>query len=156
MLAPECLRCYFVGVMRKLKNVDLKEALGSAEAELASVLKRAETLREWIAVTKKLCAKNSKSVTEGEPATVMRFRRTKMTGLVGFISEVLRNAGTPMHVDDILMKLAENNHPITARNPKATIAIALSRRNNEFRKTGPNTFALVSDRPVEQSATTAG
>ena len=51
--------------MTRLKNIDLKDALANAEAELVAVLKRAEQLREWIAVTKKLCAKNSKAT--GQP-----------------------------------------------------------------------------------------
>jgi HB1, ASXL, restriction endonuclease HTH domain len=134
---------------KKLKNTDLKEALASAEAELISVLKRAETLREWIAVTKKLCAKNTKNAAEAEGTVVSRFRRTRTTGLVQHIVEVLRSAGSPLHVDDIVKKLAENNHPVTAKNPKATIAIALSRRTDEFRKTAPNTFGLASEKPQE-------
>lgn len=134
---------------KRLKNTDLKDALASAEAELVSVLKRAETLREWIAVTKKLCAKNTKSASEIESAPVTRFRRTKTTGLVQHVVEVLQAAGTPLHVDDIVKKLAENNHAVTARNPKATIAIALSRRTDQFRKTGPNTFGLASAAPLE-------
>jgi hypothetical protein len=153
VLAQSAFFLYISAMSTKLKNVDLKDALASAESELASVLKRAETLREWIAVTKKLCAKNSKSAAEGDGAPIQRFRRTKTTGLVQSISEVLQAAGTPLHVDEILKRLAENNHPITARNPKATIAIALSRRTNEFRKTGPNTFVLLSDKPTEQPAT---
>jgi hypothetical protein len=142
-------------VSKRLKNTDLKDALASAEAELITVLKRAETLREWITVTKKLCAKNSKSVIEADSTPVTRFRRTKTTGLVQHVLEVLQAAGTPLHVDDIVKKLAENNHAVTARNPKATIAIALSRRTDQFRKTGPNTFGLASATPLEQAATMA-
>src|SRR5580693_4796850 len=121
---------------RKLKNIDLKEALASAEDELAFVLKRAEQLREWITVTKKLCAKNTKNA-EPETAPVTRSRRTKMTGVVEHVLEVLQTAGGPMHVDDIMRKLTENGHPVMARNPKATIAVALSRRTDQFRKTAP-------------------
>ena len=122
---------------RKLKGIDLKDALASAEDELAYVLKRAEQLREWITVTKKLCAKNTK-VSESEGTPVTRSRRTKTTGLI----QVLQAAGGPMHVDDILKKLTEHGYPVMARNPKATIAVALSRRTDQFRKTAPNTFGM--------------
>lgn len=142
--------------MTKLKNTDLKEALASAEAELAVVLKRAETLREWIAVTRKLCSpKGSKNIIGPETAPLPRGRRTKTTGLIQHVQEVLQAAGAPMHVDDILKKLTENNHPIMARNPKATIAVALSRRTDQFRKTGPNTFALASAAPLGQAVNIA-
>jgi hypothetical protein len=142
-------------VSKKLKNTDLKDALVSAEAELISVLKRAETLREWIAVTKKLCAKNTKTTSETEGVAIPRLRRTKATGTVKHVVEVLQAAGKPMHVDEIVKKLAENNHASTALNPKATIAVALSRRPDQFRKTAPNTFGLASATPLEVAATMA-
>ena len=142
-------------VSKKLKNTDLKDALASAEAELISVLKRAETLREWIAVTKKLCAKNTKTAGESETVTVPRLRRTKATGTIKNVVEVLHAAGRPLHVDEIVKKLAENNHASTALNPKATIAVALSRRPDQFRKTAPNTFGLASVASLEEAANMA-
>jgi hypothetical protein len=138
---------------RKLKNTDLKDALASAEDELAYVLKRAEQLREWITVTKKLCAKNTKA-SEHDVAPVTRFRRTKATGTIQHVLEVLQAAGTPLHVDDIVARLAASNHASTAKNPKATIAVALSRRPDQFRKTGPNTFGVASSvSPTEEVVT---
>lgn len=129
--------------MTKLKNTDLKEALVAAEEELVTVLKRAETLREWIMVTKKLCSpKGTKNIIGPGGPPIPRGRRTKATGTMQHVMEVLQAAGTPMHVDDILKKLTENGHPVVARNPKATIAVALSRRTDQFRKTAPNTFGI--------------
>jgi hypothetical protein len=140
---------------RKLKNTDLKEALAAAEDELAFVLKRADQLREWIAVTKKLCAKNIKAA-EPDSAPGPRFRRTKASGTLQHVLEVLREAGTPLHVDDIVKRLAANNHASTAKNPKATIAVALSRRPDQFQKTGPNTFGIAFKTlpPFESKAVT--
>lgn len=135
------LICSVTMMNKKLKNTDLKEALGAAKEELAYVLKRAETLREWIAVTEKLCAKNAKGA-EHEPAPIARFRRTKATTTVQHVMEVLAKAGTPLHIDEIVKRLAENNHASAAKNPKATIAVALSRRPDQFRKTAPNTFGI--------------
>ena len=136
----------------KLKGADLKEALESAEAELVTVLKRAEMLKEWIEVTKRLCAKNSKS--SPEPSNTFRVylrpRRTKTAELAVQILEVLQERGSPMHVKDIATALAEKGRPMTAKNPEATIAIALGRRPTQFLKTAPNTFGLVSA-PIEST-----
>jgi hypothetical protein len=133
--------------MTKLKNIDLKDALANAEAELAALHKRAEQLREWIAVTKKLCAKNSKAsgaITDTE-AVVTRTRRTRTTALAQQVREVLLEAGAEMHVDDIVEALKAKGHPVMAQNPKATIAVALSRRADQFTRVKPNTFALVPE-----------
>src|ERR1700722_4701139 len=140
--------------MNKLKNIDLKDALANAEAELVSVLKRAESLREWITVTKKLCAKNSKAagISENEPIVK---RRTRTSGLAQQIRDVLGEAGKPMHVDDIVKALQEQGHPVMAKNPKATIAVALSRRVDEFERVKPNTFALVNKPSQTEVATMA-
>ncbi len=133
--------------MTKLKNIDLKDALANAEAELAALHKRAEQLREWIAVTKKLCAKNSTAsgaITDTE-AVVTRTRRTRTTALAQQVREVLLEAGAEMHVDDIVEALKAKGHPVMAQNPKATIAVALSRRADQFTRVKPNTFALVPE-----------
>jgi hypothetical protein len=129
--------------MTKLKNVDLKDALSNAEAELAALAKRAESLREWIAVTKKLCAKNLKTSAGMEVEPIIR-RRTRNTTLAVQIREVLLEARKEMHVDDIVEALKAKGHPVVAKNPKATIAVALSRRVEEFERVKPNTFALVT------------
>lgn len=130
--------------MTKLKNTDLKDALANAETELAAVLKRAESLREWINITKKLCAKNSKgsAVTDAEPIVK---RRTRTTALAQQVREVLLEAAKPLHVDDIVVALKSKGHPVMAQNPKATIAVALSRRPDQFKRVLPNTFAVVTD-----------
>jgi hypothetical protein len=140
--------------MTKLKNIDLKEALANAEAELVAVLKRAESLREWINVTKKLCAKNSKASVGLDVEPVVR-RRTRNTTLAQQIHDLLVEVGKPMHVDDIVVALSEKGHPVMAQNPKATIAVALSRRLDEFEKVKPNTFALVIQASETEVAKTA-
>jgi hypothetical protein len=129
---------------KKLKSVDLKDALATAEAELASVLKRADTLRQWIALTRRVGASQSKSADTFEVNGFIRSRRTKAVGVIKNVLEVLNEAGQPMHVDDIVEKLRDRGQLPAAKNPKATIAVALSRRTDQFRKTGPNTFGLAS------------
>jgi hypothetical protein len=130
--------------MTKLKNVDLKEALANAEAELAALAKRAESLKEWITVTKKLCAKNFKASGGMEAEPIIR-RRTRNTTLAEQVQEVLREAKEPMHVDDIVESLKAKGHEVMAKNPKATVAVALSRRQDKFVKVKPNTFGLAAE-----------
>jgi hypothetical protein len=143
--------------MTRLKNNDLKDALANAEAELAALHKRAESLREWIAVTKKLCAKNSKAaeVITDNDAVVMRTRRTRTTALAQQVREVLLEAGAEMHVNDIVEALKAKGHPVMAQNPKATIAVALSRRPEQFARVKPNTFALVPELSATKNASIA-
>jgi len=129
---------------RKLKNTDLKDALAAAEAELFGLLKRVETLREWILVTKKLRAKNTTAESDGhDSGPIVRSRRTKTGALLEAIVEIIGTSGGPMHVDDIVQKLQEKSYPLVAKNPKAATAVALSRRPDMFRKTAPNTFGVV-------------
>jgi hypothetical protein len=128
----------------KLKNTDLRAALASAEKELQEILGRAEHLREWIAVTKKLCAKRGKHAIADDTTIVAGTRRTKATVLAAHVIDVLRTAGKALHVETIVAELSRAGHPVTARNPKAAVAVALSRRPETFAKTGPNTFGLAA------------
>ena len=74
-----------------------------------------------------------------------RTRRTRTTALAQQVREVLLEAGAEMHVDDIVEALKVKGHPVMAQNPKATIAVALSRRPEQFARVKPNTFALVPE-----------
>jgi hypothetical protein len=140
----------------KLKVADLRETLESAEKELVTLSKRVEVLKEWIAVTKRLCSKNSKLPASLEAATVVtRSRRTKTSDLAQQVAEVLLEHGAPMHIKEIVRALADKGHPMTARNPVATLAVALSRRTQEFQRTAPNTFGLASVAPQAVAATIA-
>jgi hypothetical protein len=128
---------------QKLTNADLKPDLAKAEKELQDLLERAEVLREWITITKKLAGKRPRGTElQAETVTVFTRRRTKTAVLAAQVKEVLRSSGRPMHVMYIAQALAKEGHPVTAKNPVATIAVALSRRPEEFTKTGPNTFFL--------------
>jgi hypothetical protein len=140
----------------KLKIADLKETLASAEAELDTLEKRVEGLKEWIAVTRKLCSKTPKIAAGIEaPPIFTRMRRTRTADLANQIAEVLQEKGAPMHVREIVIALAEKGHPMTARNKDATVAIALSRRPEQFQRTAPNTFGLVPGAPLEGAVTMA-
>jgi hypothetical protein len=139
----------------KLKNTDLRAALASAEKELQEILGRAEHLREWITVTKKLCAKRGKNSISDESPIVPGTRRTKASLLAAHVIEVLQAGGKPMHVEHIVAELSRAGHPVTAKNPKAAVAVALSRRPEQFLKTAPNTFGLTSATPTKAAVTLA-
>jgi hypothetical protein len=138
----------FAFVSTKLRTAELKEALASAEAELQELHARVEALEEWITVTRKLCAK---PVRVGSPE-ILPSRRTKTAGLAQHITEVLLALEQPMHVNDIVAALEGFGHPVQAKNPGATVAIALSRRPKEFIKTAPNTFGLVPRKAEPEEA----
>jgi hypothetical protein len=134
----------------KLKVTDLRETLESAEAELVTLQKRVEMLKEWISVTKRLCAKNSKVTAALEASLpVAKTRRTRTSDLADQVLEVLTEKGAPMHVKEIVTALAVKGHPMTAQNPEATLAVALSRRTDKFQRAAPNTFGLALALPVE-------
>ena len=55
----------------------------------------------------------------------------------------------PMHVNFIAIELSRKGYPLKAKNPAATVAVALSRRPDQFTKVGPNTFDLVKKEAKE-------
>ena len=125
----------------KLTRNDLKADLDKAEKELQELLTRAEFLREWITATKKLCGRPANESTQSQPLTFVLRRRTKTVELAAQVTDVLRSTG-PMHVNGIASELAKRGHPVMAKNPAATLAVALSRRPDQFTKVAPNTFDL--------------
>jgi|SRR6185437_9278625 len=128
----------------RLKSTELKAALVQAKGELQDLLNRAETLKVWIAATERLCGRKGQlNENEPESAGVVRFRRTKATLLLAQVTDVLKTMAHPMHVNDIVAELAKRQQPVIAKNPAATVAVALSRRPQQFIKTGPNTFDIV-------------
>ena len=137
----------------KLKNTDLRAALASAEKELQEILARADQLREWIVVTRKLCQKKGKAGIGPETTPMVPgVRRTKATVLAQHVIEVLKAAGKPLHVETIVAELSRVGHPVTAQNPKAAVAVALARRPEIFARVGPNTFAIAEQSAKEKIA----
>src|SRR5215831_11875968 len=55
---------------------------------------------------------------------------------------LLREAGGPLHVNEIYNKLIEGGFGFTGNNPTISIAVSLN-RNGRFRKVAPGTFDLV-------------
>jgi HB1, ASXL, restriction endonuclease HTH domain len=55
---------------------------------------------------------------------------------------ILREAGGPLHVNEIYNRLIEGGFSFTGNNPTISIAVSLN-RNSRFRKVAPGTFDLV-------------
>lgn len=55
---------------------------------------------------------------------------------------ILREAGEPLHVNEIYNRLMEGGFSFTGHNPTISIAVSLN-RNTRFRKVAPGTFDLV-------------
>ena len=55
---------------------------------------------------------------------------------------ILREAGGPLHVNEIYNQLMEGGFSFTGQNPTISIAVSLN-RNTRFRKVAPGTFDLV-------------
>jgi hypothetical protein len=125
-----------------LRQKELKETLARAENELKHTLERVQNLRDLIAVTRKLCGKPPALPETSATVTVIQRRRTKTAELANQVADVLRTAGHAMHVKDIVAKLEDRGQAVTAQNPKAAVAVALSRRPDQFQKVSGNTFDL--------------
>lgn len=54
---------------------------------------------------------------------------------------ILREAGAPLHVNEIYNRLLEGGFQFTGHNPTISIAVSLN-RNRRFRKVAPGTFDL--------------
>lgn len=55
---------------------------------------------------------------------------------------LLREAGSPLHVNELYNRLLEGGFQFTGQNPTISIAVSLN-RNGRFRKVAPGTFELV-------------
>jgi hypothetical protein len=127
-------------------KADLKAQILWAENELQHTLARAQSLREYITATRKLAGKKApefeQQVLPG--IRVIPRRRTKGAVLAKQVAEVLKSVGAPMHVKDIVERLAQTGNPVIAKNPLNTVAVALIRRADQFTKVGRNIFDLVN------------
>ncbi len=129
----------------KPSKADLKAQLAWAESELKETLEKAQSLREYIAAIGKLRGKKGPAFERQElvgVTVIPHRRRTKGAALAKQVAEILTAAGQPMHVRAIVVKLGESGHPVIAKNPTNTVAVALIRRPDQFTKVSPNTFGL--------------
>src|SRR2546423_120403 len=73
-----------------------------------------------------------------EPKSDRFFERT----ITHATAVLLREAGGPLHVNEIYNRLLEGGFQFTGNNPTISIAVSLN-RNRRFRKVAPGTFDLV-------------
>jgi hypothetical protein len=64
---------------------------------------------------------------------------------------LMREAGRPLHVNELYNRLLENGFIFTGNNPTISIAVSLN-RNRRFRKVSPGTFDLVMRDASSQAA----
>jgi hypothetical protein len=133
-------------VSGKPTKSDLKAQIAWYERELRETLDHAKTLQEYIAVARKMIGKKAPEYEQQDlpGVAVIPRRRTKGAVLAKQVEEVLRAADHPLHVREIVKKLAENGNPVIAQNPANTTAVLLIRRADQFKKVSPNTFDLVN------------
>jgi HB1, ASXL, restriction endonuclease HTH domain len=125
----------------KLNKAELKLALARAEKELQETVEHAQSLREWIIATKKLCGRKLPTANSAVLSLIPR-RRTKTAILATQVAAVLEEAGGPLHVKEIVGELIKRGQPVVAQNPIASVGVALSRRADQFVKVAGNTFDL--------------
>jgi hypothetical protein len=110
-------------------------SVGELEMELQRRLARAELSQQHVAPQRH----NVPAVRSDIEATSDRFFDRTIPQATTMI---LREAGGPLHVNEIYNILMEGGFSFTGHNPTISIAVSLN-RNTRFRKVAPGTFDLV-------------
>ena len=110
-------------------------SVGELEVELQRRLARAELSQQHVAPQRH----NVPAVRTDIEATSDRFFDRTIPQATTMI---LREAGGPLHVNEIYNILMEGGFSFTGHNPTISIAVSLN-RNTRFRKVAPGTFDLV-------------
>ena len=110
-------------------------SVGELEMELQRRLARAELSQQHVAPQRH----NVPAVRPDIEATSDRFFDRTIPQATTMI---LREAGGPLHVNEIYNILMEGGFSFTGHNPTISIAVSLN-RNTRFRKVAPGTFDLV-------------
>lgn len=76
------------------------------------------------------------------PDTEIRSHRFADRTITQACTILMREAGRPLHVNELYNRLLENGFNFTGNNPTISIAVSLN-RNRRFRKVAPGTFDLV-------------
>ncbi len=84
------------------------------------------------------------------PDTEIRSHRFSDRTITQACTILMREAGRPLHVNELYNRLLENGFNFTGNNPTISIAVSLN-RNRRFRKVAPGTFDLVM-RDASQAA----
>jgi hypothetical protein len=137
-----------------LRISEIESHIDAEQSELAALRREVEELRALLtADTMKALAGTSVVQTS---ASLSPRRPIRTTSSVGLAHRVLKTAGGPMHVDDIIKNI---EHMSGASVNKQTLVSNLSRHvksGKTFRRVGPNTFTLVEHDPVQEEIRLVG
>jgi hypothetical protein len=110
-------------------------SVGELEVELQRRLALAELSQQQVAPQRHNVPAVRSNI---EPTSDRYFDRT----IPQATTMILREAGGPLHVNEIYNILIEGGFSFTGHNPTISIAVSLN-RNSRFRKVAPGTFDLV-------------
>lgn len=77
-----------------------------------------------------------------EPSTPRRGRPPSGKSQVDIVFDILRTAGTPLHIDEILKLAARRRKPLDRESVVSAITKYIN-RHQRFVRTAPNTFAIL-------------
>jgi hypothetical protein len=143
--APEDLTEWQQSLLRQAD--DLRREVGAKQAELARVEERLNLLRKLLELDGTVGstggnARRAKARPDGTKAAATPRTTAKGAELEGAVAEILREAGTPLHISDIRTALIDRQVPIPGRGDEANIIVRLRRLDSQFTRTARGTYAL--------------
>ena len=143
--APEDLTAWQQSLLRQAD--DLRREVGAKQAELARVEERLNLVRKLLELdgavgTSGGDARRAKARPDGTKAAATPNTTAKGAQLERAVAEILREAGTPLHISDIRTALIDRHVPIPGRGDEANIIVRLRRLDSEFTRTARGTYAL--------------
>src|SRR6266545_7388679 len=85
---------------------------------------------------------NGEAAPTGPPAPIAVPAHTATSDLEGAVEEILRAAGTPLHISNIRETLVAQGVPIPGRGDDANIIVRLRRFEDRFTRTARGTYGL--------------
>jgi chromosome segregation ATPase len=118
---------------------DLRGEIGAKQAELSGVEERLKLVRRLLELEAHGTPSNRRS--DGK-ASASKALATKPPELEQAVTQILRDAGKPLHIADIRAELIDRQVPIPGRGDDANIIVRLRRLDEQFTRTGRGTYAL--------------
>lgn len=142
------------------KREQLGEEIASVERylELTKTLYRVEADKTKLASLSIQIASHEKGDVSSSEANVAAQSREILLGRSKYVGRsvpdavymVLQEVGRPLHAKELYQRLKEGGMPIRGKTPVTSIATSL-KRDSRFRKVGPNTFEVSSDKPLTKA-----
>jgi hypothetical protein len=143
--APEDLTTWQQNLVRRAN--ELRTEVGAKQAELARVEERLNLVRKLLELDGSAGAADGNVTRANAGASETKVAATPPTtakgvDLEGAVSEILREAGTPLHISDIRAALIDRHVPIPGKGDEANIIVRLRRLDRQFTRTARGTYAL--------------